>query len=78
MIVSIYDINGLDFINEEERVYCAVRNVSLNIIQDKFKQSPTSQLGGPSSIRTLCEICGGERGKDTGFSSDYFGVFLSV
>ena len=78
MIVSIYNIKGLDFINETERVYCAVRNVSLNIIQDKFRLSPTSHLRGPGSIRTLCDICGGERSKGTGLSSDCFGVFLSV
>jgi hypothetical protein len=67
VIVPIYNINGLDFINENERVFCAIRNLYLNIIQDKFMQSPTSHLGGPCSIRTLCEDCGGERGKDTGF-----------
>jgi len=37
VIASIYNINGLDFINETERVYCAIRNVSLDIIQDKFR-----------------------------------------
>jgi hypothetical protein len=67
VIAAIYNIKGSDFLNETERVYCAVRNVSLNIIQDKFRQSRSSHLGGLGSIETLCAICGGERGKGTGF-----------
>jgi hypothetical protein len=37
VMAFMYNINELDFINETERVYSAVRNVSLDIIQDKFR-----------------------------------------
>jgi len=32
-IISLYSINWLVFVNETERVYCAVRTESLNILQ---------------------------------------------
>ena len=35
-IISLYSINWLVFITETQRVYCAVRTGSLNIIQVKF------------------------------------------
>jgi len=35
-IISLYVINWMDFITETESVYCAVRAVSLNVIQVTF------------------------------------------
>jgi len=35
-IISLYIINWMDFITETESVYCAVRAVSLNVIQVTF------------------------------------------
>jgi len=36
IIISLYKINVMVVTTEAKRVYCAVRNLSLNIIQVKF------------------------------------------
>jgi hypothetical protein len=50
-IISLYNINWLDFITETECVYCAVRTGSLYIIQQCSSRRKTGFSPGPIRLR---------------------------